>query len=95
MHNTYAHVGHHQANGRAEVAGKILKILMRKIQNKHPEMTWVHSLPIALRHLRTTPGESGLSPYQIVLGREPLRLGIPLIPPDGVRGCNSVFSLHV
>ena len=79
--NTFCQAGHHRANGRAEVAGKILKNFMRKIQTTRPEWNWVEILPAALKHLRTTPGESGLSPYQIILGREPLRAGIP-IPPE-------------
>ena len=76
--NAFCHAGYHQGNGRAEVAGKVLKQFMRKIQGEHRDLNWVELLPIALRHLRNTPGLTGYSPYQILFGRNPSLPGIPL-----------------
>ena len=72
IQNAFCHVGFHQGNGRAEVAGKILKNFMRKIQDEHNDMNWVELLPIALRKLRSAPGESGHSPFELLFGRQPL-----------------------
>lgn len=81
VHNSFCQAGHHRANGRAEVAGKILKNFMRKLQTTRPEWNWVEILPLALKHMRNLPGESGRSPYQIILGRDPLIPGVPLPTP--------------
>ncbi len=78
VQNDFCHLGYHQGNVRAEVAGKILKIFMRKIQDDHKDMNWVELLPIALRKLRTAPGESGYSPHELLFGRQPLLPGLPL-----------------
>ena len=82
VQNVFCHVGWHQGNGRAEVAGKILKNFMRKIGSEHPEWNWVELLQPALRKIRQAPGESGLSPHQILFGRDPPLPGIPLPSPQ-------------
>ena len=79
VQNAFCHVGHHQGNGRAEVAGKVLKNFMRKISTEKG-LNWVETLPIALRLLRSAPGESGYSPHELLFGREALRPGIPMLP---------------
>jgi hypothetical protein len=69
-----------QANGKAEVAGKTLIGLMRKI---HVEVgiQWVEALPQVLRMYHDLPGETGLSPFQILFGRDRNVAGIPYQPP--------------
>lgn len=51
-----------QANGRAEVAGKNLIGLMRKIWVED-QINWVEALPKILRAYHDTPGESGYCPF--------------------------------
>ena len=46
-----------------------------------PEASWVMLLPKALRHLHDVPGESGLSPYEVVFGRHRPLHGLPHEPP--------------
>jgi hypothetical protein len=92
VQNAYCHAGYHQGNGRAEVAGKILKQFMRKIQTQHSDMNWVEVLPLALKHLQRTPGESGFSPYQILFGREPLHPGIPFLQSPECADASSFFQ---
>ena len=80
VQNAFCHAGYHQGNGRAEVAGKLLKQFMRMVQNVHKGLNWVETLPLALKHLCNAPRQSGYSPYQIILGRDPLLPGLPMPP---------------
>ena len=59
----------HQANGKAEVTGRVLKGFLRRIWVEE-EINWVEALPRVLRVYHDLPGESGLSAFQILLGRE-------------------------
>ena len=45
-----------------------------------PGVSWVELLPKALRHLHDTPGEAGLSPYEVVFGRHRPMAGLPYKP---------------
>ena len=65
-----------QANGRAEVAGKTLITILRKL-NAEKEINWVEALPRALRIHHDMPNNSGLSPYRIVFGRDRALAGLP------------------
>lgn len=66
-----------QANGRAEVAGRVLQDVLRKLLIDS-DINWVEALPRALRILHDTPEPiSGLSPYEIVFGRERALAGLP------------------
>ena len=60
---------HHQANGRVEVCGQQLLERLRKL-NARESVNWVEVLPMVVDRYHDTPGESGLTPYQIVFGRE-------------------------
>ena len=66
-----------QTNGRAEVAGKTLIGLLRKIQVETGS-NWVEALPRALRYHNDAMNDTGMSPYQILFGRERALGGIPL-----------------
>ena len=44
-------------------------------------MTWVDVLPQILDRIHDTPEEAGLSPYQILFGRERPLAGVPYKPP--------------
>ena len=70
----------HHTNGRAEKAGQQIIERMRKLQID-TKMTWVELLPQVLDRLHDTPGEGGLSPYQILFGRNRPLGGLPYQPP--------------
>ena len=65
-----------QANGRAEVAGRQLIMVLRKL-HAEKAVNWVEALPHALRLLHDVSGPSGFTPYQIVFGRDRNLGGIP------------------
>jgi hypothetical protein len=71
-----------QANGRAEVAGKVVKDTMRRLLlDKTVVMTWVEALPRALRIYHDTVNPlTNMSPYQIVFGRTRAKAGLPWQP---------------
>lgn len=59
-----------QANGRAEVAGRVLQDILRKM-NLTSNINWVEALPRALRiHQDCYDPVIGMSPYQCMFGRE-------------------------
>jgi hypothetical protein len=69
-----------QANGRAEVAGRVLQDVLRKVLITL-DINWVEALPRALRIIHDTPDPlTGLSPYQVVFGRERALAGLPWTP---------------
>ena len=51
-----------------------------------PEASWVALLPKALRQIHDVPGESGLSPDEIVFGRPRPLQGVPYRPPREAEG---------
>ena len=63
----YSQAYHHRANGRAERAGQQIFERLRHEKLDHG-LTWVDVLPQILDRIHDTPGEAGLSPYQILLG---------------------------
>ena len=65
-----------QANGRAEVAGKTIIASLRRLAAED-HLNWVEALPRVLRMYHNTPGEAGLSPFQIVFGRDRYEAGVP------------------
>ena len=68
-----------QANGRAEVAGRTVMAALRKLQADH-EINWVEGLPRVLRLMHDLPDpETGVSPYQLVFGRERSLGGLPYL----------------
>jgi hypothetical protein len=69
IRHAVSHAYHHRANGRAERAGQQIFERLRKIQIEE-KICWVEALPQILDRLHDTPGEGGLSPYQILFGRE-------------------------
>ena len=68
-----------QANGRAEVAGKTLITTLRKLHFEE-RVNWVEALPHALRLIHDRVGEGGMSPYQVVFGRDRNLAGLPYTP---------------
>ena len=70
-----------QANGRAEVAGRQLITVLRKLHAERA-INWVEAMPHALRLIHDSEGPSGMSPYQIVFGRDRNLGGLPKKHPD-------------
>jgi hypothetical protein len=55
----------------AENAGKRLQHMLQKMQSEQrEEITWVELLPLAIRTQLDIPGRTGMSPHQLVTGRE-------------------------
>ena len=67
-----------RSNGRAEVAGRQLFEKLRKIHITNPRRNWFEEMWPALKADHDTPTPGGLSPHQILFGRDPLGRGLPL-----------------
>ena len=67
-----------RSNGRAEVAGRQLFDKLRKIHITNPRRNWFEEMWPALKAHHDTPTPGGLSPHQILFGRDPLGRGLPL-----------------
>ena len=74
VRQVYSQAYHHNANGRAEVGGKTLQQVLRRLyQEDH--FNWVEALPRAVQLMHDLPGPSGLSPYEVVFGGRTRCLG--------------------
>ena len=60
-----------RSNGRAEVAGRQLFEKLRKIHITNPRRNWFEEMWPALKAHHDTPTPGGLSPHQILFGRDP------------------------
>jgi hypothetical protein len=90
IRQAYSQAYHHQANGRVERAGQQIMEVLRKL-NAENHINWVEALPQVLDRIHDVRGESGLSPYQILFGRERPLAGIPYTPP---RECEDALQFH-
>ena len=86
----YGQAYHHQANGRAEVAGQqVIRCLRNLITDLEEEkVAWVELLPKVLRFIHDTPGESGLSPYEIVFERHRPLARLPYTPQRSAKNAS-------
>jgi hypothetical protein len=91
IRQAYSQAYHHQANGRAERAGQQIMERLKKIQVED-KLNWVEALPQALDRIHDTPGESGLSPFQILFGRHRPLGGLPYEPLRDCEDSRSFFS---
>ena len=82
---------HHQANGRAEMAGQQIMEKLRKL-NSDGNTNWVEALPQALDRYHDIPGESGLSPYEILFGSSRPLANLPFEPPSECEDAQNVFK---
>ena len=80
INHIYTQPYHHQANGRAERAGQQLIEVLRKLTTQERQ-NWLELLPRAINIIHDAPGESGLSPYEILFGRERYMARVPYNPP--------------
>jgi len=88
----FAHAHRHQGNGRAEVAGRVIQDILRKLC-LDSDMNWVEALPRALRvqHDMVDP-VTNLSPYEIIFGRERSLAGLPWEPRLRCPEANAFFD---
>ena len=91
IRKAYSQAYRAQANGRAEVAGKTLIGLLRKLHAEE-KVNWVEVLPRVLRMYHDTVGESGMSPFQIVFGRERNLAGVPYEIPRECEGAETFLA---
>jgi len=91
VRQAFSHAYHHQANGRIERAGQQLMEHLRKI-NAEKTTNWVEAMPAALRQIHDAPGESGLSPYQILFGRQRNLPNAPYNPPKECDDAQNFFE---
>ena len=80
VRQAFSHAHRPQGNGKAEVAGRSIITLLRKLRVGEGA-NWVEALPRVLRLQHDMVGETGLSPYEIVFGRERNLPGIPFRNP--------------
>lgn len=83
IRHAYSQAHRPNANGRAEKAGGQLITRLRKL-NAEKSINWVEALPLALTQHHDSPGTIGLSPHQIVFGRDRNLAGVPYNP---IREC--------
>ena len=91
IRRAYSQAYHHQANGRAEVAGRELKKQLRKMTDEQ-KANWVELLPLVRHQMHDIPGPTGLSPYEIVYGRERPMKGLPYSPPKEAEDAVKFFE---
>ena len=89
--HVYTQPYHHEANGRAERAGQQILEVMRKI-NSDRKINWVNALPRVLRLIHDAPGETGLSPYEIVFGRQRFLANVPYKPRRECEDAQAFFE---
>lgn len=91
IRTAYSQAHKPQSNGRAEVAGKQFYNILRKL---HTEMhvNWVEALPRVLRIHNDTPNDTGMTPYQILFGRDRNEAGIPYAAPNEAEDAKSFFK---
>ena len=87
----YTQPCHHQANGRAERAGQQVMEVLRKLHTDR-KINWVETLPRVLRIIHDTPGECGLSRYEVVFGREIFTARVPYKPPRACIDAQDFFE---
>jgi hypothetical protein len=91
LRQAFSQAYHHQANGRVEMAGQQILERLRKLNTPEP-INWVEALPLVLDRYHDTPGESGLSPYQILFGRERSLGNLPYETPKECEDAQDFFE---
>ena len=91
VEHAFSHAYEHQANGRAEMGGQQV---MEKLRKLHADegTNWVEALPHAVDLIHDTPGVAGLSPSEIVFGRQRPLAHLPYEPPNECQDAEEFFS---
>ena len=91
IREAYSQAHHHRANGRAEVAGRVILTMLRKL-HAQSKVNWVEALPRALRiHHDTVDPVIGMSPYMALFGR-PRNLACLPWTPGKSEGAHEFFD---
>ena len=90
IRQAFSQAYHHQANGRVERAGQQIMEILRKMF-VDDKINWVESLPQCLDRIHDVKGESGLSPYEIIFGRQRHLAGVPYTPPKECEDAQQFF----
>ena len=90
IRHAYSQAYHHQANGRVERAGQQVMEVLRKL-NAEQKINWVEALPQVVDRIHDVKGESGLSPYEILFGRERPLAGLPYTPAKECEDAQQFF----
>jgi hypothetical protein len=91
IRQAFSQAYHHQANGRVERAGQQVMEILRKLFVGE-KINWVEALPQTLDRIHDVKGESGLSPYEILFGRERPLGGVPYEPPKECEDAQQFFK---
>ena len=91
IHHNFSPPYHHQANGRAEMAGQQIQEFLRRAYNDTGE-NWVEALPRVLDCIHDMEGPLGLSPYQMLFGRDRPLSGLPYPAPRYAEAANGFFN---
>ena len=80
IREAYSQAHHRRANGRAEVAGRQIMSLLRRLYAQS-KVNWVEALPRALRiHHDSVDPVIGMSPYMAMFGRPRNLASLPWAP---------------
>ena len=91
IRSAYSQAYHHQANGRAERAGRHVIERLRRVHVENG-LPWVEMLPMVVDRINDTPGVSGISPYHILFGRDRPLGGLPYKPPREAEDARAFFA---
>ena len=91
IRQAYSQAYRPQANGRAEVAGKALIDILRKLSAEE-NLNLAEALPRVLKLYHDAPGASGLSPFQIIFGRDRNLAGAPYSEERECEGAKVFFD---
>ena len=83
IRQAYSQAHRPQANGRAEVAGRVLLDTLAKLhaETQNGWINWVEALPRALRiHHDAMDPVTGMSPYRAIFGRDRNLANLPWLP---------------
>jgi FAD/FMN-containing dehydrogenase len=91
VRHAFSQAYHHEGNARAEVLGAQIQKRLRKMKTAE-DLAWQEALPRALRTLHDSAGPSGLSPFQVLFGRERWYGGVPYQPPTRAEDAVAFFE---
>ena len=91
VRHAYAQAYHHPSNGRAEVVAAQVQVRLRTLKYTE-KINWMELLPRAVQQLHDIPGQSGLSPYEVLYGRHRPYTGVLYEPPRRLEDAVSVFD---
>ena len=91
INHVYTQPYHHQANGKVERTGQQVMEILRKLHTDN-RMNWVEKIPYVVDKIHDMPGETGLSPYEIVFGRERFNANVPYKTPTQCEDAQDFFQ---